>query len=250
RLIHTACAAAGRPRFSHTLACCRVVLWTDTLYRILAYYDPVASTFASLRGGRVCPDCSRDGLACKLDRPSIRSPKLISSIRTQYKKPLQHGRTRETYRESKLRYMGGLGYDLEEELDDAWQRLSSLSEVVGLLWALHRYVKDRANSKVMELEIEKQELEDVKLQMMMVDDMPKSKARMVVAPEMERLELECKALHDETAFQDSENARLWLQLEVIKPLEEARKGWMRIIRSYENEMLGLDMLMEKFNEMY
>ncbi|KAK4652968.1 hypothetical protein QC762_503975 [Podospora pseudocomata] len=103
---------------------------------------------------------------------------------------------------------------------DADDRLRYLSEVISLLQSLHRYARDRLSKPFDPMELDEEELEDLKRQMMVLQAMSEPEARTALAPVMEKTEtdLEWEALQESTTCQESQRACDWLQRKVIRQL--------------------------------
>ncbi|KAK0714393.1 hypothetical protein B0T21DRAFT_454625 [Apiosordaria backusii] len=237
RFIRIARVAANRRGLCYPLTRPGLHLWLKIIYRVISFYDPVASTFV--------PKLDKPG---DLDYP-VADSSFRDFIRSRSKAPPRRGRWNDVYQKDKLAGLRETGSSLKKALKEARRECWFLSQTVDILQALNRYAKDKAGlGKLAQLEAGKQDLKHVQLQMIMLDNIPENKARCIVASEMERLNSEIKALQD--TFLKTYRARMWLLLQVIRPLEEARTEWIDIINGYMDDLLELEPLIEKLKEIY
>ncbi|KAK4675402.1 hypothetical protein QC764_503975 [Podospora pseudoanserina] len=220
RLISLTTAIAGRQPGSYDVASKPGITgaWIKTIYRLIAHSDTSAPKFPSI--------LTDDRLRIS-QLPLTTYPTLPSTIEAQFKPQNRHGRPLFLYLESRLRNMRKTLRNLTNMLSDADDRLRYLSEVISLLQSLHRYARDRLSKPFDPMELDEEELEHLKRQMMVLQAMPEPEARTALAPVMEKTEtdLEWEALQESTTCQESQRACDWLQRKVIRPLLRRRKNW-------------------------
>ncbi|KAK0671519.1 hypothetical protein QBC41DRAFT_54628 [Cercophora samala] len=229
RLIRLTCAVARKDyRFYRLPPGFGVwAIWCKTVLRIVARQDPAASNY----------------LAVMEKHPSIGEPweipGLDGPIRSQFKDPNARGREPQSYMRTRVGFVKSAIRVTGERVESRLHCMSSLSEMVNLLQALHRHARDGMVRPLGEMELSKEELQHVKHQMMVWSNMPESKARMILEPEMERTRRLDSEWKESEAYRDSQDACDWLQRQVIKPLQQSIKKWRRAIRGYENDILVL-----------